>query len=714
MDSRTYCLQNSIPAMSFALVWDAQNNRKQPSYRKGWNSIITAANAKDFIDDTLNGFSLLTGRRVGSDVRYVVVDTDDTKATNKAITIPVEFKQLLEQTCAAIEKTPNGTHYYYKLKDTQDDFVGAQDVKFNNKKMYCVDLLANNSNCIMSPTKYKKPSGVVEYAFIKGDMSTIDYMPDDLYNGFLGKVEPVVQETDPEDPDIDNKKIDFVRECVGLLPESVATDYSTWMRIGMFLKASLPDEVGFAMWDEFSKKSPSYDPRGVKAFWRSAHPNGSVRGGTLMYYVRLHNTEEMYNAMYAKMCRLFRMDSYAGKKMEFEEEYFYCMATQDICCENKNGTLDHFSTTNAAFTFAKYNYLDKEGKMTSFIPMWLKDPKKRCVRRIVNTPKLDTVADDEYNMYKGWLGSRANGANETGLERFLYLVRLNAGFDDASYEYILDWYALLLQKPWVLPLVCMIFISEEEGCGKDTVPNFIGDKLLGRAYYANIGDAEQELYDTHSTAMLGTFLQKLEEASATANKARADKLKGLITRNTANINEKNVKKFPIDAYPHFVMTTNNLSPVKMSETARRFALFKVSAKERGNTAFWNETYKLLDDEGTVASVYKYFMERDINEFAPKDFPECEYLKDLKESAICPVKLFLQQWKSGEDEWLNSSMLHDKYTSWCHDEKRDPLNVIAFGRRIAYYKSDGLYETKYINAKKHHKSVAANVNDVVVS
>jgi hypothetical protein len=284
------------------------------------------------------------------------------------------------------------------------------------------------------------------------------------------------------------------------------------------------------------------------------------------------------------------------------------------------------------------------------------------------------------------------------LERFLYLIQLVSNFEEVNYEYNLNWYALLMQKPWVLPLVCLIYVSEEEGCGKDTVPNFIGDKLLGKSYFKNIGDAEQELYNTHSTAMCGSFLQKLEEANATVNKAKADKLKGLITRSTANINEKNVKMFPIDAYPHFVMTTNNTSPVKLSETARRFCIFKVSAKERGNVAFWNETYKLLNDEGTIASVYKFFMERDISEFVPNNYPESEYLQDLKQSAICPVKQFLQQWKG--DDWVSTTDLHGIYSDWCYKEKRDALNVIAFGRKVSFYKSDDLYQSKFIDGKKH--------------
>lgn len=697
--------------MSYVLMWDDKQGRKTLKAPQGWNSAITAANVSNYIDETLNGFSLLTGRRSGSNIRYIVIDTDDGKAAKLGKVIPAEFKQMLEDTCTAIEKTPNGTHYYYKLKDTHDDLTGTQDVKYNNKKTPCVDLLANNSNCIMSPTKYKCPTGVVEYKFIKGDLSTVGDLPDTIYNGLVGRVEKV-QETDPEDPDIDNKKIDFVRECLSLIPECVSTDYSSWMRIGMFLKASVPDPTGFELWDEFSKKSPHYDARGVVAFWRSARPNGTVRGGTLLYFVRIHNTEEVYNAIYNKMCRLFRMDSYAGKKLEFEEECFYCMETQDICCENKNGTITHFGTTNAGYTFAKYNFLDKDGKMTPFIQKWLNDPKKRCVRRIVNTPKLDAVADDEYNLFKGWQGSRAQGSNQEGLDRFLYLVRLNAGFDDANYEYILNWYALLLQQPWVLPLVCMIFVSEEEGCGKDTVPNFIGDKLLGKVYYANIGDAENELYDTHSTAMVGTFLHKLEEANAAANKAKADKLKGLITRSTANVNEKNVKKFPIDAYPHFVMTTNSTSPVKLSETARRFFISKVSAKERGKIAFWNETYKLLDDEGTIASVYKYLMDRDIASFSAKDYPECEYLQELKESSICPVKLFLQQWKCAEDEWVSATVLHNLYKDWCYQEQREALHVLPFGRKLAYYKEDGLFDMKHINGKKHYHSKIQTDGDQV--
>jgi hypothetical protein len=698
MDTRQFCLDNAIPCQSVSLIWDDAKKKKTSIPKKDWNTKITGENVRQFVDETQNGFAILTGRRIGSSSRFVVVDTDDKKAEAKRKPIPADFRSLLEQNCLAIEKTPNGTHYWFKLTAEQDDFNQMQNVVVNNKKMECVDLLANNGMCFAHPSKYKTADGVVEYKWIKGNISEVGDMPTLLYNMLKGA--PVVDEN-PSDVDNGERILAFLRECIDMMNESFATDFDTWKRMGLALKSYLNNDAGFELWDYFSRKSSSYDSRGVNTFWLNAKPNGSVGIGTILYYVKQSVDEAVYKTFKDKFCNVFVVDDYKINKALFEQSHFYCKATQDICrvFVNKKGIeeLQHFATTNASYTFAEFNYLEKDD-YKPFIPKWLNDNTKRTVERIVCNPKIDDVEENEYNLFTGFDGSRATGSNEVGLTRCIELASILGNYKEEYREYILNWFALLIQQPWNIPRVCCIFMGEEEGCGKDTLVDFIGEKLIGRKYFPNIKDANVGLYDSHSTALLGTFFQKLEEASATANKRNCDKLKAMITSRSAIINDKGVKQYTVDAYPHFCMTTNNTAPVKMSETSRRFAIFNVSTKWVGNVGFWNETYALLEDEGTVASFYNYLAQKDISMFNPTIIPQNDYVDTLKETSICSVKQFLKQWIP--NEWTDSTAMHREYSSWCSEQLLNPMNVIGFGRKVALYKDNGLCIMKHIGGKKH--------------
>jgi hypothetical protein len=319
-------------------------------------------------------------------------------------------------------------------------------------------------------------------------------------------------------------------------------------------------------------------------------------------------------------------------------------------------------------------------------------------RRIVSSPAK--VACDEYNLFRGFSGSKAQLIDEVigekGLDRFKYLVNLLGSKEKEYTKYITQWLSLLIQKPQEIPRSCMIFIGKE-GIGKDTVIDFIGKKLIGNQSYQIIQDAEHELYDTHSTVMVNSFLQKLEEASSTSNRKNADKLKTLITQTSHTVNEKNVKKFSIESYPHFIMTTNNQSPVKLDETSRRFFISRVSSDRLGadHADWWTETHNLLNDESTIAAVWKYLSEHDCS--LPAVVLKTSYFKDLQEADSDTVISWVKD--SVKIEEASSTDLYYIYKEWCQENLKPwAKNPIAFGKSLATLVQDNEIDRRMLHGK----------------
>ena len=384
-------------------------------------------------------------------------------------------------------------------------------------------------------------------------------------------------------------------------------------------------------------------------------------------------------------------EEYNKMKADFELKYFYLRNIDKIAFEEANGKLLFFKTDKVDFCFAHFHIPGKK----SFIMRWLKDPNKRQYLKLVNRINGE-VGKDEYNIFKGLEGEKAKGEDKEGLERFKYLCYLMGSANQKYADYIINWFALLIQKPWEIPRTCIVFIGEQ-GVGKETIVDFVGNKLVGPTMFANISNPN-EIFGPHASAMNGSLLQKIEEADGTINAQNAGRLKGLITRKTDKINPKGVGQYDLDVYPHVIMTTNNGNPVKIEQSDRRYVPFYMNAERLGDIQFWNKTYELFDKEGTVASVMKFLKEKNLKDFTASNIPANDFKEGLKEAGECPVHKFLVWWKKVKEyEELQTKDLYQKYSEWALDEKLETLerrmSFQTFSKKLPMYCQQGMMYTR---------------------
>ena len=380
----------------------------------------------------------------------------------------------------------------------------------------------------------------------------------------------------------------------------------------------------------------------------------------------------------------FKEKEYQQIKEEFEENHFYCIETGTICKIISDG-LVHITRSDANASFASYNFqntVDNKLKVTEFIPEWLKDPSKNIIDKLGFYPD-NKVPDDTYNLYNGMQGEQCDeksGEDDAILECFKTLLYHNAGKNDKMNEYMLKWFAMLVQFPAKTPNVAIVLINTDQGTGKETLMNFIGSKVVGHSYYKNIKNVETELFDTHSTAFDKTLFMKLEEVNGTINRKFSDMLKAMITSVTCTINPKRMNKYTTNAFPHIVMTTNNAVPVKVEPGDRRFCVSYTSSDFKGNTEFWNDTYRLLELPDAGFIVYHYLKSIDLTGFNSSEFPRTEYHNQLSESETPSEVAFITA--SDPFEKLSATALHRLYIQWCQEQGIAPKSMVHFGRCLA--------------------------------
>ena len=59
-----------------------------------------------------------------------------------------------------------------------------------------------------------------------------------------------------------------------------------WARVAMAIKSEFPDDIGFALFDQWSATADGYDPRATGSTWRSIKAGGGVGIGTLLHLAK--------------------------------------------------------------------------------------------------------------------------------------------------------------------------------------------------------------------------------------------------------------------------------------------------------------------------------------------------------------------------------------------------------------------------------------------
>ena len=84
-------------------------------------------------------------------------------------------------------------------------------------------------------------------------------------------------------------EIATVRSVVSAITNDL--DRAEWVRSGLALKACVADDAeGFALFDEFSRRHETYDPRATETAWRGFRP-GRIGFGTLVHLLRRNAME---------------------------------------------------------------------------------------------------------------------------------------------------------------------------------------------------------------------------------------------------------------------------------------------------------------------------------------------------------------------------------------------------------------------------------------
>lgn len=294
------------------------------------------------------------------------------------------------------------------------------------------------------------------------------------------------------------------------------------------------------------------------------------------------------------------------------------------------------------------SFVERADKLVTRADLWLKSPDRRTYKGIIFDPERNHAG--WLNLWRGWAIEAKPG--DWSLLRELIRDVLTDG-DAASFEYVLNWMAFMFQHPGEVAEVAIAFRGAK-GTGKGT---------LGRALAKLAGASGLHISSPgHLVGRFNSHLQNCvclfaDEAFWAGDKAGEAVLKQLVTEPTLTYEGKGRDAVMGKNHVHIVMASNNdwVVPAGM-DGERRFAVFNVSERRRGDRDFFLALNRQLD-EGGLGGLLLDMLARDIHDWHPRDsVPQTEALAEQIERS-----------QSAEESWWDSLLDTGKLPNYLAEE-----------------------------------------------
>lgn len=332
-------------------------------------------------------------------------------------------------------------------------------------------------------------------------------------------------------------------------------------------------------------------------------------------------------------------------------------------------------------------FLDDE-KKERFIDWWLRDNTLRTYSKIGYFVDASECPSTVFNTFTGFAAEKLLATYiPSRCDKILHHIQLLCGNDMVAYEFVLDWFAAILQRPGFLNGICLIF-KGKHGCGKDMFLSWFGTRIVGLQNYYKTARPHIDLFGAFNSSRKDIVFYHIEEGSdAVFKDVNLQQFKNYITDSYASIQLKQKNTTTGDSlvknYNHFAISTNHVISCEMNE--RRFFGVEASSEKCKDSGYFGYLAAAMNDSDITASFYWFLKERDISGRNWSHLPQTEYMKEMRSAGMPELYHFLEEFvEAYEDDKIvvKASEFYDAYRDWHSLQGTDKVKTLtSFGREI---------------------------------
>ena len=328
------------------------------------------------------------------------------------------------------------------------------------------------------------------------------------------------------------------------------------------------------------------------------------------------------------------------------------------------------------------------GRWQNRADLWLESRKRRQYRGIEFAPAPPGKIETRDGFFDLWRGFTVKPARNPDLSMpWLDHVRENvAGGDDVLFDWIVSWFAWMIQHPR-RRLGVSLALRGGEGAGKT-----ITGRIIGSLFPANyfLIDDPRYLMGQFNSHLASCLLLQADESFWAGDKQAEGRIKGLITSDFQMIEYKGVDPIRLPNYVSLMITSNEDWVVPVGLMGRRFAVVDASPRKLQDHKYFAELAQLYERPDAQAALLYELATWHIDELALRKVPKTEALFTQKQRTFDPFVGWLHEllmeggMVPGADwpDWVETQDLHGHYLKRCERlGLRHPLGRESFGTRL---------------------------------
>lgn len=187
-------------------------------------------------------------------------------------------------------------------------------------------------------------------------------------------------------------------------------------------------------------------------------------------------------------------------------------------------------------------------------------------------------------------------------------------------DYVLNWLAHLEQLPGNLPHTGLLHISTSQGTGRNWLASVLCRIWPGHvAANFDLGSSLRDGFNGALSRKLLAVVDEINEGGSSAQWQNAEKLKSMLTTDRREINPKFGRRSVEYNVCRFLIFSNHISALPLTETDRRFHVYRNKLPAM-SPEYYKTLYDALKTTEFINSVAQYLRNRDVSNFNPNEHP----------------------------------------------------------------------------------------------
>lgn len=604
--------------------------KKSPPAIKGWQAWATrdaskiAAHWSKHPDDNIG----ISTSKFGDDKALLVVDVDNKgnkRGDDEIVKLELRGEDLPDTRCT---NTPTGgRHLFYvvprAVRQGTDVLGAGLDVR-------------SGGGYVVAPG-----SVVADRQYVAANSHSLDAAPAWLVGRCGAEVRPLRQRDNPKSIQVEvgraaSRAIAFASGQAALATQGDAGDQVTFKVAAKIKDYGVDEATCYQILSEYwnPRCSPPWSEEDLKTKVRNAYAYGTEPVGAAAPEADFEPLPKTDSAE--------TTDEGEHPFDKLNAEFAFCLAGggSQILWETTDAkgkdTLEHLSLSAFHQKFAAHKI--QHGKRAEPITEgWMEWKGRRSYDGMVFMP-CRQAPSRFYNLWHGFAftplpaDEQPSPAAQWALDAWLDHLRANVCNGDLKLaDWLISYFAHLVQRPWEKPLVALCF-KGEKGVGKNAAVERVG-ALLGQ--HAMTTADRRYLTGNFNGHLENCLLFVLDEAFWSGDKQAEGIVKNLITGQHHVIEHKGKEQFKVDNLTRIVILGNEDWLVPASHDERRFAVFHCGNGRKQDTAFF-EQMRIKMERGGYRLLLRYLLDPALLKDNVNVAPITAALLDQKVNSLEPV------------------------------------------------------------------------------